>query len=282
MKRTFTDTQAKEVLQRLAVGETAVALAQEFGVTAATIRNLRRRGYVSNPQRPGPKSRDAIERLWDHIERGDPKACWLWNGASRNGQSYPTIGVGEDKVALASHVMFESEHRVLQPGEMVLHTCRAPLCMNPSHLYAGSKDDWGRQLQHAELSGDERELRRLQSNQRSRQYYQDNSVKARRSAAVIQTERKLKAMAILGGRCQSCGENHPAACQFHHRDPTTKSFGVSTKTLASSDKYPWPVIEREVAKCDLLCSNCHAKHHSVLTNLDGQWVVDDNKIKEFA
>jgi hypothetical protein len=87
-------------------------------------------------------------------------------------------------------------------------------------------------------------------------------------------------MEYLGGSCQVCGENHPAACQFHHRDPSTKLFNITTKILVLTKKYPWDMIEAELDKCDLLCGNCHAKHHSVLTNVDGQWVIDNEKIKE--
>jgi hypothetical protein len=56
-------------------------------------------------------------------------------------------------------------------------------------------------------------------------------------------------------RCQICGEDRPECLQFHHRDPSQKEFtigniirnGVSLETL-----------QREIAKCDVLCANCHA------------------------
>lgn len=58
--------------------------------------------------------------------------------------------------------------------------------------------------------------------------------------------------------CSRCGETHPACLQFHHRDPVTKVDRVNrllaqTKSLAK-------VID-EIAKCELLCGNCHAKEH---------------------
>jgi hypothetical protein len=112
-------------------------------------------------------------------------------------------------------------------------------------------------------------------------HYRQDPIRKRKATATSQTAAKLKAMAYLGSSCP-CGENHPAVCQFHHRDPSTKLFNLTTKILILTKKYPWDMIEAELDKCDLLCGNCHAKHHSVLTNLDSQWVVDDNKIKEFA
>jgi len=56
--------------------------------------------------------------------------------------------------------------------------------------------------------------------------------------------------------CQ-CGENHPACLEFHHRDEKTKE-----STIADA-MYNWGVerIKKEVAKCDLLCANCHRKLH---------------------
>jgi hypothetical protein len=58
--------------------------------------------------------------------------------------------------------------------------------------------------------------------------------------------------------CERCGEDHPACLQFHHRDPSAKDWDVSV--LAAGG---WSVrrLEEEIAKCEVLCANCHAKEH---------------------
>jgi hypothetical protein len=40
---------------------------------------------------------------------------------------------------------------------------------------------------------------------------------------------------------------------FAHRDPSTKSFALSGKVQLKSEK----TLLREVAKCDVVCANCH-------------------------
>lgn len=58
--------------------------------------------------------------------------------------------------------------------------------------------------------------------------------------------------------CKHCGETHPACLQFHHRDPSMKDFSISNAV-----GWGWSIarIEAEIAKCDVLCGNCHAKIH---------------------
>jgi transcription elongation factor Elf1 len=58
--------------------------------------------------------------------------------------------------------------------------------------------------------------------------------------------------------CAQCGENHPATIQFHHRDPQQKDFNLSA---AVRQGYSAERIKREMAKCTVLCANCHAKLH---------------------
>lgn len=57
-------------------------------------------------------------------------------------------------------------------------------------------------------------------------------------------------------RCQKCGEDHPAVLDFHHRDRHAKSFTISTLWRRGWSKAR---IAAEIAKCDVLCSNCHRK-----------------------
>jgi hypothetical protein len=57
--------------------------------------------------------------------------------------------------------------------------------------------------------------------------------------------------------CEVCGENHPACLEFHHLDPTQKSFSVSQRRNRPSLE---KLIE-EIAKCRVLCANCHRKEH---------------------
>lgn len=84
-------------------------------------------------------------------------------------------------------------------------------------------------------------------------------VDARRRRQVSRSSRhKMWLDAERQGPCMDCGLVDARVMEFHHRDPSQKSFslsdpGASGKSLA--DK------EREKAKCDRLCANCHLIRH---------------------
>ena len=59
-------------------------------------------------------------------------------------------------------------------------------------------------------------------------------------------------------KCKECGEGHPAALSFHHRNPDKKEHEVSTMP---NNGYAIETIRQEIEKCDVLCRNCHAKKH---------------------
>lgn len=57
--------------------------------------------------------------------------------------------------------------------------------------------------------------------------------------------------------CCVCGYNKcPSALVFHHRDATKKEIEVS-KILVGKEATLW----EEIAKCDVMCSNCHRELH---------------------
>ena len=63
-------------------------------------------------------------------------------------------------------------------------------------------------------------------------------------------------VAEAGGRCAICGyDRHVGALQFHHLDPESKAFGLAMGGLARSLES----ARAEVAKCVLVCANCHAE-----------------------
>lgn len=56
-------------------------------------------------------------------------------------------------------------------------------------------------------------------------------------------------------KCQNCSENHPRCLDFHHRNGFEKEINISSAVRSWS-------LERlkiEIAKCDVLCANCHRK-----------------------
>lgn len=57
------------------------------------------------------------------------------------------------------------------------------------------------------------------------------------------------------GPCMDCGASLPlCAMDLDHRDPSTKRFEISKW----SQRFITPAMLRtEIAKCDLVCSNCH-------------------------
>jgi 5-methylcytosine-specific restriction endonuclease McrA len=85
---------------------------------------------------------------------------------------------------------------------------------------------------------------------------------------------KLRAVADAGGSCRGCGLQDPVdALEFHHRDPATKEFAVSVDGIPRS----WARVKAEVAKCVLLCANCHRETHAGLRSFAG-----DHRIGEMA
>jgi len=63
--------------------------------------------------------------------------------------------------------------------------------------------------------------------------------------------------------CACCGEDCAACLDFHHTDPSTKSFSISKAGNRS-----WEAVLAEIKKCVVVCKNCHSKiHNGVLTLL---------------
>lgn len=91
-----------------------------------------------------------------------------------------------------------------------------------------------------------------------RTWYEKNRAQAinktkQRRQAIVAWMREYKSQLS----CTSCPESHPACLDFHHLDPSTKDFsiGVSARGMSLTK------IKEEIAKCVVLCSNCHRKIH---------------------
>jgi transposase-like protein len=85
-------------------------------------------------------------------------------------------------------------------------------------------------------------------------------------AAVSNRRRKVKEILVAeaGGACARCGyARYAGALQFHHLDPSQKSFGLATGGLARS----LARARAEVAKCVLLCANCHPEIEAGLATI---------------
>lgn len=55
--------------------------------------------------------------------------------------------------------------------------------------------------------------------------------------------------------CMDCNQFFPACVMdFDHRDPSLKIDNIAA-LLKSARR--WKDVEKEIAKCDLVCSNCH-------------------------
>lgn len=81
--------------------------------------------------------------------------------------------------------------------------------------------------------------------------------KARESDRKRRLANKARAVAMCGGKCRECGYDRClAALDFHHYDPSTKTY-----TVKDLGHHRWEKIEEEVRKCVLICCRCHRELH---------------------
>lgn len=82
-----------------------------------------------------------------------------------------------------------------------------------------------------------------------------NPTKKASTKAFQQKRRDLINLTKLTAGCAKCGYNeHPAALDFNHVRGT-KLFNIS-----QDPKIAWEKLEAEMAKCEVLCANCHRIH----------------------
>lgn len=83
----------------------------------------------------------------------------------------------------------------------------------------------------------------------------------------FRTRLKERATYVLGDKCQCCGyDKCLSALDFHHLNPSEKDFNFNSNANRS-----WEATRKEIAKCILVCANCHREIHAGL--------IDNNTLK---
>lgn len=86
-----------------------------------------------------------------------------------------------------------------------------------------------------------------------------------KSTKILLLAKKIKAVQLLGGKCEICGDENIFHLVFHHKESDLKENSLNKlKNLSFSKR------KKELDKCQLLCANCHGELH-YKSEINGQY-----------